>query len=316
MYSLKRLVRIRGFVAGSVLAVAAAISPGSVAHAVVDVASTSISPVADEGPDIRALMDVHPLHRQARHRARPAADRPAVAIISPCPAYGTVLIPGSRWLGGQGVDVISNGGTGADCYNTGAGHRWQCGELVNRFLTVRRWGPAISGNAGQFYANASGAAYDRHPIGSGYLPVPGDVVVWSGGAGGGFGHAAIVVGDGGGRLTVVEQNSTITGYGSFPIDSTGSIGSTGGLTPVGYLHAKANPNQPPVAPPPPATSPSAPASHHASGGTPRPPAPSSSPSPSRTPQPTPTATPTPSPTPTPTPTATPSSGLGALLGGH
>jgi hypothetical protein len=220
-----------------------------------------------------------------------------------------VLIPGSQWLGGQGVDVMSNGGTGADCYNTGSGHRWQCGELINRFLAARRWGPGIGGNAGQFYANAGGA-FDKHPIGSGYLPVPGDIVVWSGGAGG-FGHTAIVVGDGGGRLIVVEQNSTITGYGAFPIDASGSIGPTGGLTPVGYLHAKANPNQPP----PPAShtpaSAAAPTPQHTSAGTSKPPAPSSSPTPTRTPQPS----PTPTATPTPTPTATPSSGLGGLLGG-
>lgn len=314
MGSVTRLLRLRAGAAGAVLTVGCAGLPGSIAHVVAGTPASAIVAATDGAPDIRDLMQAHPLHVSVRHRAaRAATASPVVAIVSPCPAYGTVLIPGSMWLGGLGVDVMSNGGTGPSCYDTGSDHRWQCGELVNRFLAVRRWGPAIPGNAGGFYANASGTAFDKHPIGSGYLPVPGDIVVWSGGAGG-FGHVAIVVGDAGGRLTVVEQNSTITGYGSFPIAATGSIGPAGGLTPVGYLHAKANPNQPP--PPPPSSTPvvrAAAAPHHPAGGPSTTPSPSPSPSasPSRSPQPTPSATSTP----TPTPTATPTSGLGGLLGG-
>ncbi|WP_300610072.1 hypothetical protein, partial [Trebonia sp.] len=72
----------------------------------------------------------------------------ASADIAPG-ACGSVLLAGSAWLGGLGVDVRSNGqdeGTGADCSaaqskvgGVPAGEEWQCPELVNRLYLSRGW---------------------------------------------------------------------------------------------------------------------------------------------------------------------------------
>jgi hypothetical protein len=64
------------------------------------------------------------------------------------PPAGTLLIPGSDWLDGHGVNVYSDGGDGAD------GH-WQCVELINRLITTLHWSPTIGGNANLIYGNAS-----------------------------------------------------------------------------------------------------------------------------------------------------------------
>ena len=64
-------------------------------------------------------------------------------------ACGSVLLPGTSWLGGDGVDVRSNGvdqGTAKECSKSlsmvggvAAGERWQCVELVNRLYLTRGW---------------------------------------------------------------------------------------------------------------------------------------------------------------------------------
>lgn len=298
-------MHVRTCIAAVVLSVACTIPGASVSDLGAPVAAAATEPTADlavgHGWPALPAMPV----RLVRHDAAPTTATPTV--VGPCPAYGTVLVPGSAWLSGRGVDVVSNGGTGATCYSTSAGHRWQCGELINRFLAARGWAPAIAGDAGQFYDNASPAFFEKHPIGTGYLPVPGDIVVWRGGpadpvTGAGYGHVAIVVTDGGGVMRIVEQNSTITGYGSISIDPAGGIGPTGPLAPVGYLHATANPEHAAAPAPPPAPKhPPVPAIHHTG------PSPSPSPTPaaaSASSQPTATSSPTP--TPTPLPIVTPS----------
>lgn len=75
-----------------------------------------------------------------------AQSESTAAAAKPC---GSVFITGAKWLGGQGVNVRSNGsaeGTGGDCssalsYVDGvlAGRSWQCAELVNRLYLDRGW---------------------------------------------------------------------------------------------------------------------------------------------------------------------------------
>jgi hypothetical protein len=274
-----------------------------------------------------------------RAHARPAS-RSVIKVVQPvtpqphgpCPAYGTVLVSGSQWLAGRGVDVMSNGGSGANCFSLEPGHVWQCTELVNRFLVARGWSPAIAGDAGQFFDNASAAAFDKHPVGDGYLPIAGDVIVWGGGvtslsAPFGYGHVAVVTSQQSGVVGFVQQNSTISGHGALPVDAVGNLGASGGLRAIGYLHAKANslapapkpkPSHPvkaakpqhhhaathPVAHPPAATPVPAPAPPAVAPPTTAP-APTPAPAPSPPPSPTPTVDPTPSVTPTVTPTADP-----------
>ena len=66
------------------------------------------------------------------------------------PPVGALLIAGSAWLDGHGVNVYSDGADGGDGY-------YQCVELVNRLITTLHWSPAIYGNANQFWADASSA---------------------------------------------------------------------------------------------------------------------------------------------------------------
>jgi hypothetical protein len=152
---------------------------------------------------------------------------------------GTLLIPGNAWLDGQGVNVYSDGGDGADGY-------YQCVELVNRLITTRGWSPIIGGNANQLYPDASTAYFNKYANGSGYHPVIGDIVVWGGGEGGpgdpeGYGHVSVVNANDGSSLNIVEQNASPSGYDTYDISSSGYIANrAGGYYVEGFLHAKAN----------------------------------------------------------------------------
>jgi hypothetical protein len=131
------------------------------------------------------------------------------------------------------VNVYSDGGDGADGY-------YQCVELINRLITTRGWSPSIYGNANQIYGNASSAYFEKHPNGSSYMPVPGDIVVWGGGYGG-YGHVSVVDADSGTLLTVVEENASPSGWDTNAISSTGYIAPTSyGYYVEGFLHPKAD----------------------------------------------------------------------------
>ncbi|HEX6689017.1 MAG TPA: CHAP domain-containing protein [Solirubrobacterales bacterium] len=166
--------------------------------------------------------------------------------------FGTVLVRGRDWLGGLGVDVKSNGLIG--CYAgcniaTGYGIAYQCVELVQRLIVTRHWSPRIYGNANMQYANASTQYFDKHPNGSGYTPVPGDIIVYRGGYLG-YGHVAVVEWVDNGRLGWVDQNDSPSGRGSAPLGAGGTLGNLGSLIPIGFLHAKANKPAPVSAPDP------------------------------------------------------------------
>lgn len=176
------------------------------------------------------------------------------------PPYGALLIPGSAWLDGHGVNVYSDGADGGSGY-------YQCVELVNRLITTLHWSPSIYGNADELYANASSAYFVKHPNGSGYVPVPGDIVVWGGGYGG-YGHVQVVNANNGGSLTVVEQNASPSGYDVDSISASGYIAPTSyGYHVEGFLHPKADTlgqSAPaPSAPTAPSASGSVPAGTHA-----------------------------------------------------
>jgi surface antigen len=84
-------------------------------------------------------------------------------------------------------------------------------ELVNRFVRTQGWVTGnIMGNAGQLLDKAPASAFDKHPAGDGYVPVPGDIIVWTGGSTG-YGHVAVVSSVVAGVVTFVEQNASRTG---------------------------------------------------------------------------------------------------------
>lgn len=179
----------------------------------------------------------------------PEISKPASASLSYVPEaagwtpFGTTLIKGSDWFGGRGVDVRSNGGNGcaSGCAVRGDyGAKYQCVELVNRFVRAQGWVASnIMGNAGQILDKAPKAAFDKHPAGDGYVPVPGDVIVWTGGSTG-YGHVAVVSGVKGRMVTFVEQNASRTGTWHLKMADNASLAAYGSLRHIGYLHAKAN----------------------------------------------------------------------------
>lgn len=209
------------------------------------------------------------IHGGSRRDRGPAAD--AIKAVYPrsgvlalngkgggaYPPYGALLIPGAAWLDGHGVNVYSDGSDGGTGY-------YQCVELVNRLITTLHWSPSIYGNANQLYGNASSAYFVKHPNGSGYEPVPGDIVVWGGGYGG-YGHVQVVNSNNGGSLTVVEQNASPSGYDVDPISGSGYIAPTSyGYYVEGFLHPKADTIGQAAPPPPvPTPGPTVPAGTHA-----------------------------------------------------
>lgn len=169
------------------------------------------------------------------------------------PAEGTVLIPGSQWFGGNGVDVMSSGSTGSST------SVWQCVELVKRFMNQKFGVPLKAyGNANQYWNNSLLTPYvDQHDNGSGYQPVPGDIVVDTAGR---YGHVQIVDSDSGGTLTLVDQNSSPTGWATATLQGNGLWKRSNGDTSIHFLHIKANGSANPVTPTNPPTTTSAPSS--------------------------------------------------------
>jgi CHAP domain len=187
----------------------------------------------------------NPIARHIRALAVRATEPPGIQGLGGAayPSYGSVMVPAAAWFGGHGVDVVSNG------YADNLTGHWQCVELVNRFLTSEHFGPAIYGNANQLYGDAPSNYYDHHPNGSGYVPVPGDIIVL--GAGTQFGHVVVVDQVVSGTVYVVEQNASASGRNAIAL--TGStLGREYGLGVIGVLHARTNT----AAPAPPSTPPS------------------------------------------------------------
>jgi surface antigen len=170
------------------------------------------------------------------------------------PPYGAVLVPGSDWFGGHGVNVYSNG------YGDNDDGQYQCVDLVTRFVAAEHFGPTIWGNANELYQDAPSAYYVHHPNGSGYIPVSGDIITLAGGP---YGHVVIVDTVSGDQINVVEQNASSTGRSTLELDrANGYISGEYGLAVIGTLHAKANTNppgstgsSPPSSPPPTTTEP-------------------------------------------------------------
>lgn len=147
------------------------------------------------------------------------------------PAYGSVLISGEDWFNGMGVDVKSNGPSN----DTGT---YQCVELVQRFINARGYyNGLIPGNANEFFDNAPTSAFERYRNGTGYVPVPGDIIVEGGGD---WGHVCIVDHVQNGLVWIVEQNASSSGWNAMRITGSTIANEYYGMGIIGVLHAKGN----------------------------------------------------------------------------
>lgn len=106
---------------------------------------------------------------------------------APSTVCGAVLVAKTSWLGGNGVDVRSNGtseGSSSDCSSKSslvngvlAGRRWQCTELINRLYLTRGWITTTwLGDAGQPFWDNTPAGLVKQTNGSVSYLRAGDVV--------------------------------------------------------------------------------------------------------------------------------------------
>src|SRR5450631_3199615 len=175
---------------------------------------------------------------------------PAAAAV--CSA---VEVAAGSWLGGGGVVVHSNGsdqGTGNSCTRLSSGdpsaldgYGWQCVELATRLYAVKGWGSVHADGGAAAGAYRYGARYIPegspglafHPNGSGYLPVPGDLIIEVFSSG--WGHVSIVDQRVGNSVYAVEQNASLTGRHTYILtDST--LSGQYGTSVRGFMHAAAN----------------------------------------------------------------------------
>lgn len=169
---------------------------------------------------------------------------PRASTSQPC---GAVLLSGGAWLGGRGVDVHSNGATqgGRSCGVLSVANRalqngygWQCVELAARLYHAKGWGIVYAGgNGGARYIPEGSPNLEFHPNGSGYTPVPGDLVVEAFGT---YGHVTVVDRVEGAVIQAVEQNAAWTGRKTYSWTSGVAGGAYNGGVIRGFMHAPLN----------------------------------------------------------------------------
>ena len=182
-----------------------------------------------------------------------------VSVATPASASAPVLLSGSQWLGGNGVNVCAPS-TDPYCgnqYHVGgwSGNWWQCIELAQRLYQARGWHNGIFASvnyAYQIYDQAPALGMSRQANGGITTLVPGDMIIhasnepYSQGAG----HVSIVNSVVGSTVNVVEQNT----YNNDPTGqytlSGGTLSRAGAGTIRGVVHDPANM----ATPPPPPTS--------------------------------------------------------------
>lgn len=149
---------------------------------------------------------------------------------------GTVLIPGSQWLGGKGVPVYSNGGNYSTLY--------QCVELPQQRLYPKMGWPRVfaAGNGGAAYIPEGSPGLTRYNPGSKYIPVPGDLIIENGNSWNAYGHVAVVdyTDVSKGIIYAVEQNASPNGRVTYSYSGSNYSGLSASRNVKCILHAPSN----------------------------------------------------------------------------
>ncbi len=140
---------------------------------------------------------------------------------------GGTTIHGKKWLKGKGVNVYRSR---------------QCTELASRLYAQKGWG-----SLNNIYGMRTNRVYDKkltfHRNGSGYVPVPGDVLVELGGS---YQHVAVVNKVTKKGIHTVEQNAMPNGRHYYPFKGNGpkkkAYGAFGVRHVGGFIHSKKNKN--------------------------------------------------------------------------
>lgn len=148
---------------------------------------------------------------------------PAAGGSAPASAWSSQMVDGRAWLNGRGVDVLRGR---------------QCVELATRLYARKNWG-----SLNNIYAIRRGntpAKIKFHANGSGYVPVPGDVLVEGGGS---YQHVAVVSHANKKRIVTMEQNAAPSGRHVYPKRGKKYVGAYGVRYVRGFIHSTANPNK-------------------------------------------------------------------------
>jgi CHAP domain len=193
-------------------------------------------------------------HRSGSWRPRRRFNSLAVAIgailvtafAGPPVASAQVVVSGSAWLSGAGVPVCYPVGQSCPGVTIAPGETtndWQCVELAARLYEAKHW---ISRNLLVLYAGAMNASWAAsyglqfHNNGSGYVPVPGDLIVLAGDPG----HVSVVaqpVSPSSGLIHTVEENYSSTGKADYALSGSTISRPNDGRAVLGIIHAPADP---------------------------------------------------------------------------
>ena len=136
---------------------------------------------------------------------------------------GGVTVRGRKWMGSKGVNVYRSR---------------QCTELASRLYAKKDWGQLTN-----IYGMRSNRSYGKlrfHRNGSGYKPVPGDVVVELGGS---YQHVAVVHKVKKNKIKTMEQNATPSGRHTYKWKGKKAYGAYGPRHVGGFIHSKKNTNR-------------------------------------------------------------------------
>ena len=170
------------------------------------------------------------------------------ATAAPAQASAPVVLSGSSWFSGTGVNVCS-ASTDPNCGSQShvggwSANWWQCVELAQRFYQSKGWHSGIFSGvnyAYQIYDNATSLGMSRQANGSITSIVPGDMIIHASNdpASGGAGHVAIVDSVVGLTVNVVEQNGPTSNARATYSRSGGTL--TRGSAPIlGIVHSPSN----------------------------------------------------------------------------
>lgn len=158
----------------------------------------------------------------------PALEATATAPMAPevtetrAARAGGAMVTGRRWLRGKGVDVLRGR---------------QCTELATRLYQARGWG-SLSNIYGLRPGRLYGGKIVFHRNGSGYVPVPGDVLVELGGS---YQHVAVVDRVTRKAIHTVEQNAVPSGRHIYRWNGKSAFGAYGPRHVGGFIHSRRNP---------------------------------------------------------------------------
>lgn len=160
----------------------------------------------------------------------------SIIIINLLPViaeYGDIILEGDSWLQGEGVDVYQN--------SSDFSGKYQCVELVQRLYQEKGWGIVRTADGGAKSIPEGSPGLECYKPGTGYEPVPGDLIIEGPTSiNGGYGHVSVVDYIEGNVINAIEQNGARDAKVSYTYNDSNyrSSGVRGEI--LAILHAPKN----------------------------------------------------------------------------